>query len=154
MVEDRREKVRSTLHPLYLPVYDALCRLLPPEWSPYFGRRSFMEQDALYMQGRTMPGPIVTNAKGGESPHNYGCASDWTIFAGGRVPIWMKKDDPKWRTYKDACFQVKAKWGGGWDDCFHNELAILVSWKDVKLHYDGMGMAGAMDFIKRNRIPR
>lgn len=40
--------------------------------------RSFIEQDNLYQQGR-MTGnskPIVTNAKGGESFHNYGVAFD------------------------------------------------------------------------------
>lgn len=29
------------------------------------GLRTIEEQDALYAQGRTKPGPIVTNAKGG-----------------------------------------------------------------------------------------
>jgi peptidoglycan LD-endopeptidase CwlK len=33
--------------------------------------RSSIEQDALYAQGRTKPGKIVTNAKGGQSEHNY-----------------------------------------------------------------------------------
>jgi peptidoglycan L-alanyl-D-glutamate endopeptidase CwlK len=32
--------------------------------------RSDIEQDAAYAQGRTAPGKIVTNARGGESPHN------------------------------------------------------------------------------------
>lgn len=32
--------------------------------------RSNEEQDSLYAQGRTKPGPIVTNAKGGKSKHN------------------------------------------------------------------------------------
>lgn len=33
--------------------------------------RSSDEQDRLYSQGRSMPGGIVTNAKGGQSAHNY-----------------------------------------------------------------------------------
>lgn len=32
--------------------------------------RSEQEQDVEYAKGRTAPGPKVTNAKGGESPHN------------------------------------------------------------------------------------
>lgn len=32
--------------------------------------RSSAEQDADYAQGRTMPGVIITGAKGGQSPHN------------------------------------------------------------------------------------
>lgn len=33
--------------------------------------RSNAEQDALYEQGRTKPGPIVTRARGGQSAHNF-----------------------------------------------------------------------------------
>jgi len=44
--------------------------------SIYFTLRTIEEQDALYAQGRTTPGKIVTNAKGGESYHNYGLAFD------------------------------------------------------------------------------
>ena len=40
------------------------------------GLRTWAEQDALYAQGRTVPGKIVTNAKGGESWHCLGCAVD------------------------------------------------------------------------------
>jgi peptidoglycan L-alanyl-D-glutamate endopeptidase CwlK len=36
------------------------------------GLRTFEEQDALYAQGRTKPGKKVTNAKAGQSIHNYG----------------------------------------------------------------------------------
>lgn len=32
--------------------------------------RSDREQDDLYAQGRVLPGPIVTNARGGQSKHN------------------------------------------------------------------------------------
>jgi peptidoglycan L-alanyl-D-glutamate endopeptidase CwlK len=38
--------------------------------------RTFAEQDALYAQGRTTAGKIVTFAKGGDSWHNYGMAID------------------------------------------------------------------------------
>jgi peptidoglycan L-alanyl-D-glutamate endopeptidase CwlK len=40
------------------------------------GYRSIAEQNALYAKGRTKPGPLVTNAKGGSSLHNYGLAID------------------------------------------------------------------------------
>ena len=41
--------------------------------NPY---RTFEEQDELYAKGRTKPGKIVTNARAGESYHNYGLAID------------------------------------------------------------------------------
>jgi peptidoglycan L-alanyl-D-glutamate endopeptidase CwlK len=49
------------------------------------GLRTFAEQDALFAQGRTKPGRIVTNARGGESNHNYGLAVDLYPVLDGRV---------------------------------------------------------------------
>ena len=40
------------------------------------GYRSRAEQTKLYAQGRTSLGKIVTYAKAGQSPHNYGLAFD------------------------------------------------------------------------------
>lgn len=40
------------------------------------GLRTYAEQDALYEQGRTTPGEIVTHAKGGYSAHNFAYAVD------------------------------------------------------------------------------
>jgi len=40
------------------------------------GYRSIAEQNRLYAQGRTTEGPIVTNARGGQSNHNRGIAVD------------------------------------------------------------------------------
>lgn len=44
------------------------------------GLRTFDEQQALFAQGRTKPGSIVTNAKAGQSYHNYGLAIDFAIM--------------------------------------------------------------------------
>lgn len=42
--------------------------------------RSIQEQNELYAKGRTKKGPIVTNAKGGQSYHNYGLAVDIVLL--------------------------------------------------------------------------
>jgi hypothetical protein len=47
--------------------------------------RTFKEQDILFAQGRTTKGNIVTNAKGGESNHNYGMAVDMYPVIDGKV---------------------------------------------------------------------
>lgn len=47
--------------------------------------RSKEAQDALYEQGRTKPGPIVTNARGGESLHNFRCAFDVAFKQGAGI---------------------------------------------------------------------
>ncbi len=49
------------------------------------GYRSASEQDALYAQGRTTPGKRVTNARGGQSWHNYGLAIDVVFVKDGKA---------------------------------------------------------------------
>lgn len=55
--------------------------------------RTWPEQAALYAQGRTAPGPIITNAKPGTSMHNYGLAVDCCPDLPG-LPTWQ----PDWST--------------------------------------------------------
>src|SRR5699024_11750500 len=43
------------------------------------GNRTAAQQNAVYAQGRTKPGKIVTNARAGQSLHNYGVAFDMFI---------------------------------------------------------------------------
>jgi len=59
------------------------------------GLRTAADQDALYAQGRTAPGNIVTNARGGYSWHNFGLAVDCVPGIRGAVkwtPNWNAKD--------------------------------------------------------------
>lgn len=58
------------------------------------GLRTYAEQDALYAKGRTLPGPIVTNARGGESNHNFGFAFDFALLLpDGRSVSWDEARD-------------------------------------------------------------
>jgi len=57
------------------------------------GYRSFEEQDKLYAQGRTERGNIVTNAKGGESMHNFGASIDYCFK---NPPAYPKSMDKRW----------------------------------------------------------
>ena len=79
------------------------------------GLRTFAEQDALYKQR-----PKVTNAKGGQSVHNYGFAVDIVLIIDSKTASWDIKKD--WDNDKiadwDECVKVFAKygwsWGGNW----------------------------------------
>jgi peptidoglycan L-alanyl-D-glutamate endopeptidase CwlK len=67
------------LLPLVARKRDMLIALAEQRGTPIrvvSGFRSSKEQDDLYAQGRTKPGNIVTQAKGGQSFHNYGIAFD------------------------------------------------------------------------------
>ena len=57
------------------------------------GLRTFKEQDDLYALGRTIPGKKVTNAKGGQSVHNYGFAVDIVLIIDGKTASWDVKKD-------------------------------------------------------------
>jgi len=74
------------------------------------GSRTWEEQDALYAQGRTKPGKRVTNAKGGQSNHNYGCAADIGLFRGGDY----LEDDPLYLAAGEIGKEVGLQWGGDW----------------------------------------
>lgn len=84
------------------------------------GFRSFEEQDALYDQGRTAPGYIVTNARGGQSYHNYGLAVDYALEVGHQV-IWDIEYDGNgngrsdWFEVAQMAKELGFTWGGDWE---------------------------------------
>ena len=55
------------------------CRARGADYWAISGLRTIESQNALYEQGRSLPGEIVTNAKGGWSYHNFGLALDWAL---------------------------------------------------------------------------
>lgn len=74
------------------------------------GLRTIAEQDALYAQGRTKPGQKVTNARGGQSMHNYGLAVDLAPVIDGKVS-WNERH---FRAYREWSKNVGLEWGGNW----------------------------------------
>ena len=68
-------------------------------------------QAALYAQGRTAPGRIVTNAKAGESFHNYRCAVDVVPVVGGKC-IWDDVD--LWNKIGEIGEGCGLEWAGRW----------------------------------------
>ena len=69
-------------------------------------------QNALYAQGRTKPGRIVTNAKGGQSFHNYRCAVDVVPLLNGK-PVWDAENDI-WQKVGDFGIAAGLEWAGNW----------------------------------------
>jgi peptidoglycan L-alanyl-D-glutamate endopeptidase CwlK len=111
---------------------------LPAGWyvSIISALRSYHEQDILYQQGRTTPGPIVTNAPAGYSNHNFGTAFDLGIFnAQGQYIDDLP--DRKILSEAQVSFYYRSlapigkalglEWGGDWesiDDEPHYELNL------------------------------
>lgn len=136
----------NTFHPQYREwlkelYIEANNKLLPKGYRLRFTHvlRTKEEQDALYAQGRTKKGSIVTNAKGGQSIHNYGLAFDIVIL----------RDLDNNGTFETADFTVneywkrvasffKSKgftWGGDFKslkDAPHFELSKGRAWRDFE----------------------
>lgn len=74
--------------------------------------RDNASQDALYAQGRTTPGKIVTNAKAGQSWHNYRCAVDVVPIVAGK-PRWDVKDEV-WQQVGALGKAAGLEWAGDW----------------------------------------
>jgi peptidoglycan L-alanyl-D-glutamate endopeptidase CwlK len=71
--------------------------------------RTYAEQNDLYAQGRTKSGGIVTNAKGGQSSHNFGTAIDVVQIIDGNA-----KWDADWNKIAEIGKSVGFSWGGDW----------------------------------------
>jgi len=83
--------------------------------------RTFAEQDALYAQGRTKPGPRITNARGGQSYHNYGLALDFCLLMNnGKAVTWdrhLDLDKDGVADWEEVVYVFKLyqwEWGGDW----------------------------------------
>lgn len=77
--------------------------------------RSNEEQAALYAQGRMKPGAIVTNARPGDSYHNWRCAFDVVPLRNGK-PVWGTSgpDGDLWRKIGEMGEAVELEWAGRW----------------------------------------
>lgn len=105
MIEKLHPSIRPRAIAFLADAWDAGVELVVTS-----GYRTFAEQDALYKKGRTEPGKIVTNAKAGESWHNYGLAFD-VAFVKADGTIWW----PNGSEWADLAQIGKAnglEWGG------------------------------------------
>lgn len=73
--------------------------------------RDYESQQALYNQGRTTQGHIVTNAQAGHSYHNFRCAVDVVPLVNGK-PIW--DDEALWKHIGSIGKSVGLDWAGDW----------------------------------------
>jgi LAS superfamily LD-carboxypeptidase LdcB len=94
------------------------------------GLRTIDEQNALYAIGRTVEGEKVTNAKGGESYHNYGLAIDIAEVKNAKVT---------WDSDFDSIAKIGIKhgfeWGGNFKSIIdkpHFQMTFDLSIKDLK----------------------
>jgi len=112
-VDARSEKVIATLLPEVQPYAQSLVTKAGADGitiKVISGLRTYDEQNDLYAQGRTKPGRIVTNARGGFSNHNFGIAFDVGVFEGSQY----LDESPKYKAVGVLGMDLGLEWGGNW----------------------------------------
>ena len=77
----------------------------------YCTYRDGKEQDELYAQGRTVKGKIITNAKAGQSYHQYKCAWDCVPLVNGK-PLWSGTS--QYKIMAEEANKLGIEWSGNW----------------------------------------
>ncbi|MCI8514105.1 MAG: M15 family metallopeptidase [Lachnospiraceae bacterium] len=91
--------------------------------------RTAAEQDALYAQGRTKPGSIVTNARGSSyaSQHQWGIAFDFYKNVSGHA----YDDIPFFNRVGALAKSIGLAWGGDWTSPVDRPHLYLPYWGDT-----------------------
>lgn len=118
---DRIKLMHPKLREEVSKIYAEICKALTGKSFCRFTYtlRTFQEQDELYAKGRTAPGAIVTNAKGGFSMHNFGVALD-IVLVKDATALWDVKADldgdgkADWMEIVAIFKQYGWEWGGDW----------------------------------------
>jgi peptidoglycan L-alanyl-D-glutamate endopeptidase CwlK len=111
IADPRSEKNLATVQPQLAMLGRELLRRLAAEGLTFkvtSGNRTKAEQAALYAQGRTKPGAVVTWTM--KSRHIGGKAIDITLFS-GKNPVWDSKHYDRAGVIGEELGLV---WGGRW----------------------------------------
>jgi len=100
------------------------------------GTRSYMEQNGLFKRGRfgNAP-PKITNARGGQSNHNFGIAWDVGIFENGNY----LQESPLYDTIASIGVVPGIEWGGDWKtfkDRPHYQMAVPLSIEAIRTKFE------------------
>jgi len=108
----------------------------------------------LYFQGRTTPGKIVTNARPGESAHNFGIAVDWCrdgdVNRAGLQPKWALID---YKPLAEAAFELGLEAAYFWrtfKEGPHVQLDLKakgITFKDLRLEHDLGGVPAVWAYL-------
>lgn len=126
------------------------------------GYRTYTDQWAIYAQGRKKDfkgqwivvdkKKIVSQARGGESFHNFGLALDSAFM--GDDPYLANSSDSKnlWNEYGKLCGQYGLEWGGTWKvpDRPHCQMTLGISLSELQMIHEKTGLKGV--FAKCSQI--
>lgn len=147
-IQTAHPKLREELEKIY---HEANNKLGKARLRFAYVLRTFKEQDELYKIGRSVKGKIVTNAKSGQSMHNYGLAVDIVLLLdknGDGVfesASWDTKADydkdliPDWFEVVEVFKKYGWKWGGNFTsfkDLPHFEKTFGLTWQKLRIIHD------------------
>lgn len=147
---NRIDKAHPRIKELLLNQYKEINRRLPKHVRLRFSHvyRSPAEQDALFNQR-----PKVTNAKGGQSIHNYGLAFDVVILYdkdnnGTFESVSRDANDVNFKAVVKYFISKGWEWGGSWKfvDPPHFQMTFGNTWQTLKAKID------KGNFIEHNGI--
>jgi len=153
----KKLKKDELIHPVLVLVMDRTHEILDAQGTPfksYSGNRTFDEQNGLYAKGRTTgkKGKIVTKARGGQSMHNYACATDsapknlqteedWDVYwpeldvhDGIEDEIWYLLESAMHLALKELEGQLSGEtceWGGRWNFVDAPHIQIKTSLREL-----------------------
>jgi peptidoglycan L-alanyl-D-glutamate endopeptidase CwlK len=111
MINSRDIEVLATPVKTRVKLFIAACKEQEIDLLVTSTYRDYESQKALYAQGRTTPGKIVTNADAGHSFHNFKCAVDVVPVVNGK-PVW--DDEEMWTKIGAIGKSVGLDWAGDW----------------------------------------
>lgn len=115
------------------------------------GLRTPEEQDALYAQGRTAEGKIVTSAKRWQSMHNYGLAIDVFFMNNGQASWEPKLFEIVWNiACKERLDQRGLVWSGNWVGGFKETAHFQLNKPDWR----ELAAANGIDPVTLNPKPK
>lgn len=110
--------------------------------------RTFAESDALYAQGRTTGGEIVTQAKAGQSYHNYALALDFHLIVNDK-DVWDV--DHNWMIVVNIFKKHGFSWGGDFPGTFkdypHLENRLGYNWRQLQVMYTSKKFIEGTNFL-------
>lgn len=127
------------------------------------GLRTFEEQDALYQQGRTKPGKIVTKAKAGSSFHQYGLSFDFCFVidkdgngsfefvSWDTLKDYDKDGMPDWKEVVKVFEDAGYEWGGRWAtivDAPHIQKTFGYTWKQLLAKYNAKDFIEQIEYVR------
>jgi peptidoglycan L-alanyl-D-glutamate endopeptidase CwlK len=143
----------NLLHPKIrqaaLEAYAEAVKATPVDVHPIIDQtyRSFEESDKLYQQGRTTPGEIVSNAKPGQSYHNYAMALDFHLQVNGK-DVWDV--DHNWMIVVNIFKSYGFQWGGDFQnfkDYPHLENKLGHNWRDLLTLYNAGNFISGTNYL-------